>query len=83
MTGHVGAGLAELIYGALIVGIVSDYVIRPRLVGSEKGVPAILMFVALFGGVETFGVIGLILGPVIATLSLAVLKTYAREVSRP
>jgi predicted PurR-regulated permease PerM len=83
ITGHVGAGLAELIYGALIVGIVSDYVIRPRLVGSEKGVPAILMFVALFGGVEAFGVIGLILGPVIATLSLAVLKTYAREVTRP
>ena len=81
LTGHVGAGLVELIYSALIVGIVSDYVIRPRLVGREKGVPAILMFVALFGGVESFGVIGLILGPVIATLSLAVLKTYAREVA--
>jgi len=83
ITGHVGAGLAELIYSALVVGIVADYVIRPRLVGSEKSVPAILMFVALFGGVEAFGVIGLILGPVIATLSIAVLKTYAREASRP
>ena len=81
LSGHVGAGLAELIYGALVVGIVADYVIRPRLVGSEKGMPAIVMFVALFGGVEVFGVIGLILGPVIATLSLAVLKTYAQEVA--
>jgi len=80
LTGHVGAGLVELTYGALTVGILSDYVIRPRLVGREKGVPAILMFVALFGGVEVFGIIGLILGPVIATLSLAVLKTYAKEV---
>jgi predicted PurR-regulated permease PerM len=79
LSGHVGAGLAELIYSVLMVGIVADYVIRPRLVGSEKGMPAILMFVALFGGVEAFGVIGLILGPVIATLSLAVLKTYAQE----
>ncbi len=79
LTGHLGAGLAELIYSALIVGILTDYIIRPRIVGSEKGVPAILMFVALFGGVEVFGVIGLILGPVIATLSLAVLKTYAQE----
>ncbi len=80
LTGHVGAGLVELVYSALIVGILSDYVIRPRLVGREKGVPAILVFVALFGGVEVFGILGLILGPVVATLSLAVLKTYANEV---
>jgi predicted PurR-regulated permease PerM len=81
LTGHVGAGLAELAYGVVVVGILTDYVIRPRLVGSEKGVPAILTFIALFGGVEVFGVIGLILGPVIATLSWAVLQTYARDVA--
>ena len=80
LTGHVGAGLAELIYGALVVGIVSDYVVRPRLVGSEQGAPAIVLFVALFGGVEVFGVIGLVLGPVIATLSMAVLRAYSDEV---
>jgi predicted PurR-regulated permease PerM len=80
LSGHVGAGFAVLIYSALVVGIVTDYVIRPQLVGSEKGVPAIVMFVALFGGIEVFGIIGLILGPVIATLSLAILKTYAQEV---
>jgi predicted PurR-regulated permease PerM len=81
MIGHPAAGVVELAYGAFAVGIVSDYVIRPRLVGNEEGVPAILVFVALFGGVEVFGVIGLILGPVIATLSMAILKTYVREVS--
>ena len=77
--GHVGAGIAELIYGALVVGILTDYVIRPRLVGRDKGVPAIVMLASLFGGVETFGVIGLILGPVIASLALAVLRTYAGD----
>jgi predicted PurR-regulated permease PerM len=80
-SGHVVAGLIELIYSALTVGIASDYVIRPRLVGREKNIPAILMFVALFGGVQVFGIIGLILGPLIATLSMAVLKTYELEVA--
>ncbi len=79
-TGHAGAGLVELVYSALTVGIASDYVIRPRLVGREKSVPSVLMFVALFGGVEVFGVIGLIVGPVIVTLSFAILATYDREV---
>jgi predicted PurR-regulated permease PerM len=81
LTGHAGAGLVQLTYGALVVGVVSDYVIRPRLVGREGGVPAIFTFIALFGGVEVFGMIGLILGPVIVTLSVAILKTYARQVA--
>jgi len=80
MAGHAGAGLVELIYSALTVGIASDYLIRPRLVGREKSIPSIFMFIALFGGVEVFGIIGLILGPVIVTLALAILRTYEREV---
>jgi len=81
--GHTGAGLFQLIYSALMVGIASDYFLRPRLVGREKHVPSLLMFIALFGGVQVFGIIGLILGPMIATLSLAVLKTYERQVAAP
>jgi predicted PurR-regulated permease PerM len=79
--GHVGAGVAQLIYSALTVGIFTDYIVRPRLVGHERGVPTILVFVALFGGIEVFGVIGLILGPVLVTLSWAILKTYAQAVA--
>ncbi len=81
VTGHFASGLIELIWGALIVGIVSDYVIRPRLVGSERGVPAVLTFVGLFGGVEVYGLIGLVLGPVIVTLAIAILRTYQQEVA--
>lgn len=80
-TGHVGRGVAELVYGALVVGILTDYVIRPKLVGSDDGVPTVLTFVSLFGGVEVFGVIGLVVGPVIVTLCVAVLKTYEQELA--
>jgi predicted PurR-regulated permease PerM len=81
LTGHSIAGLSELIYSALTVGIISDYIIRPRLVGRQKIVPSVFMFIALFGGVAVFGVIGLIVGPVLVTLCLAVLKTYERQVT--
>jgi predicted PurR-regulated permease PerM len=80
-TGHVGAGLFLLIFSALFVVGASDYFVRPRLVGSDKDVPVLLTFVSLFGGVEVFGLVGLVLGPVIVTLSLAVLKTYQAEVT--
>ncbi len=80
-SGHVVAGLLTLIYSALIVGVASDYFIRPRLVGSDKNVPVLFTFVSLFGGVEVFGLVGLVLGPVIVTLSIAILKTYQVEVA--
>jgi predicted PurR-regulated permease PerM len=80
-TGHVVAGLISLIYSALVVGVATDYFLRPRLVGGDKNVPLLLTFVSLFGGVEVFGLVGLVLGPVIVTLSLAVLKTYQVEVA--
>src|SRR5258708_26985213 len=80
LAGHAGGGLVELVYSALTVGIASDYFIRPRLVGRQRSIPSIFMFIALFGGVSVFGIIGLILGPVTMTLSLAILRTYERGV---
>jgi predicted PurR-regulated permease PerM len=75
-TGQPGHAILDLAWGALVVIGLSDYVIRPRLVGDEESV-ALLMFVALFGGVEAFGLPGLILGPVIMALAVAVLRLYA------
>lgn len=84
-TGHLAAGIFELAWGALVVSVVSDYVIRPRLVGGRGHVPTLLTFISLFGGVRVFGLLGLILGPVIASVALAMLRTYDRELceSRP
>jgi predicted PurR-regulated permease PerM len=76
--GSLGAGVVELAWGALVVVGFSDYVIRPRLVGDE-GMPAILTFLALFGGLEVLGLPGLIAGPVLMALAVAVLRLYARE----
>jgi predicted PurR-regulated permease PerM len=60
-----------------VVGF-SDYVIRPRLVGDEA-MPAVLTFIALFGGLEVMGLPGLIVGPVVMALAVAVLRLYAHE----
>jgi predicted PurR-regulated permease PerM len=77
-TGHPGGGIGLLIWGAVMVVGLSDYVIRPRLVGDEA-TPAILVFVALFGGLEMLGLSGLIMGPIIMSLATATLRLYARE----
>jgi len=79
-TGHPGAGIFELLWGGFVVVGLSDYVIRPTLVGGHGHVPTLLTFISLFGGVEVFGLLGLIIGPVIASVALALLRTYDREI---
>lgn len=79
LTGHVGAGIFVLVWGLVLIVAASDYVIRPRLVGGEGETPALVTFAALFGGVEVFGLKGLILGPVLMLLAVAVLRIYGRE----
>jgi len=76
--GSPGPAVLVLAWGALVVVGFSDYVIRPRLVGDE-GMPTILTFLALFGGLEALGLPGLIAGPVLMALAVAVLRLYARE----
>jgi predicted PurR-regulated permease PerM len=80
--GHPTMATVLLLWGALLVVGFSDYVIRPRLVG-EEGMPPILTFLSLFGGLETMGLAGLIAGPVIMALAVAVLRLYVREGKTP
>ncbi len=83
LTGHPGGGICELVWGSLVVVGASDYVIRPRLIGGESELPSLLTFAALFGGVEVFGLKGLIVGPVVMSLAFAVLRLYTRESKLP
>jgi predicted PurR-regulated permease PerM len=78
-TGHAAKGVLELVWGGLVVVGVSDYVIRPALVGRHSAMPALFTFAALFGGVEAFGLIGLILGPLMMALSFSLLRLFAHD----
>ena len=46
------------------------------------GTPALLTFVALFGGLEVMGLPGLIVGPVVMSVALAMLRIYEAEALR-
>ena len=52
---------------------------RPRLVGGHGTMPPLATFVALFGGVEVFGLAGLIVGPLLMSISIAILRIFAKD----
>jgi predicted PurR-regulated permease PerM len=78
ITGHVGEGIAIFLIAAIIIGNI-DNVLTPRLVGREAGMHDLLIFFSTIGGISLFGVMGFILGPVIAALFLTILDIYGVE----
>ncbi len=79
LVGHPVLGTIELVWGALVVSVVCEYVIRPWLVGGDAHLPSLVTFAALLGGVQVFGLKGLVVGPVLMSLAIAVLRLYAIE----
>lgn len=77
-SGHTGSGVFELAWGSLVVVTFCDYVVRPRLVGRSKTMSTWMMFVALFGGIKLFGIVGLLLGPLLVGVAVAALRVYER-----
>ncbi|MBX3225956.1 MAG: AI-2E family transporter [Labilithrix sp.] len=78
--GHPVRALLLAIWGVLVVTSLADYVIRPRIVGRRGHGHPLLTLIALLGGIEVFGLAGLIIAPIIMSVSVAAFRIYEREV---
>lgn len=72
----VPTAIGLLAFGGLVV-FVADHFVRPALIGGSTRLPFIWVLLGILGGVESFGLLGLFLGPTL----LAVLITLWRELA--
>jgi len=74
------------IWGALVVSS-SDNFLRPKLVGGRVGLSELVMFFALLGGLRLFGLLGIVLGPVLFAIAASIVDVLsakpAEHPSRP
>jgi predicted PurR-regulated permease PerM len=63
-------------YGTFVISMV-DNVLRPILVGKDTKMPDYVVLISTLGGIQTFGLNGFILGPVIAAMFIAVWDIFA------
>ncbi len=61
--------------GVLVIGM-ADNLLRPVLVGRDTRMPDYLILLATLGGLGTFGISGLIIGPLIAALFITVWEMF-------
>lgn len=60
------------VWGALVIGSVDNF-LRPKLVGEKTRLHELLIFFSVLGGLQVFGIIGLVLGPVVVAITIALL----------
>ncbi len=78
-TGHVAKGLVLLGVGAAVISQL-DSVVRPLFVGKKMQASALVMMIAMLGGVKAFGFLGLFIGPVIVALIVALTEMLREEI---
>lgn len=65
--------------GAILM-FIADHLVKPLVIGNTTKLPFLLILLSVIGGVETLGLLGLFLGPVIITLSLTLLTALQKSV---
>ena len=76
-TGAFGKGLILMAFGAGVIGLV-DNLLRPYLVGKDTALPDYIVLISTLGGIALLGLNGLVVGPLIAALFIAVWDIAAR-----
>jgi len=78
LTGNLFVGISLLVFYAVIV-IVRN-VLEPKIVGDSLGMHPLLTLAAIFVGMKLFGVVGLILGPIVCALALTVYRASKKPI---
>ncbi len=78
VSGEYLKALGLLAFCALLVGSV-DNVLRPWIVGRDIQLHELLIFFGTLGGISMFGLLGFIVGPIIAALFVTIWQIYAEN----
>jgi predicted PurR-regulated permease PerM len=78
VTGHPYMAIFLAAWGLGVVGLV-DNVVKPLLIKRGMDLHGGVVFFSLIGGLAAFGAIGLLLGPLVVAMFLALLRMYHRD----
>ncbi|MCY1071341.1 AI-2E family transporter [Nannocystis sp. RBIL2] len=68
-------GILLALWGVLVISLVDNF-LRPRLVGKRAKLHELFIFFAVLGGLQVFGLIGLVLGPVVLAIALSLFEAF-------
>ncbi len=78
--GHPVRAILLAAWGIVAITSLADYWIRPRIVGASGHGHPLLTLIALLGGIEVFGLAGLLVAPIVMSVFVAAFRLYEREI---
>jgi predicted PurR-regulated permease PerM len=79
-TGHWGATIFLAVWALLIVA--AEQLLRPMISARHGSVPTLAVFIGAIGGVAVFGFLGIVIGPVLLSLVVALVRIAEEGVVR-
>jgi predicted PurR-regulated permease PerM len=77
-TGDWTRAIVLAVFGTAVISTIDNF-LRPRLVGGRVGLSELVMFFSLLGGLQVFGVLGIVLGPVLFAIAAAIVDVLSDE----
>ena len=68
-------GIGLILFGTFVISMV-DNILKPLIIGGRTKMPAIVIFFSVLGGIKAFGIIGLIMGPLIMAVFVSVFEIF-------
>ncbi len=77
-TGEPSIAIAFLLFNGILTMNI-DNVIKPKLIGDEAKMHPLLVLLSILGGLNVFGFIGFIVGPVITAVCILIIEFYVKD----
>ncbi|MGA8554257.1 MAG: AI-2E family transporter [Candidatus Acidiferrales bacterium] len=74
--GHIVAGIILALFCSVIVGLV-DNVVRPWVISGRAEMGGLVVFISVLGGISAFGLLGVVVGPIVVATGASLLDLYA------
>jgi predicted PurR-regulated permease PerM len=78
LTGHWVQAIILTAWGGVVISSVDNF-LRPKLVGGRVGLNELVMFFAVLGGLQLFGILGLVIGPVVFAVAGSILAALSEN----
>ncbi|MGC1106714.1 MAG: AI-2E family transporter [Candidatus Acidiferrales bacterium] len=81
VTGHWGKAILLAVILTIVAGIVDNFM-RPLFLSGRARMNGLIVFIAVIGGIAVFGLLGIVLGPIIVAAAASVLDLHAKTSHR-
>jgi predicted PurR-regulated permease PerM len=81
LLGEIGEGIVLLAMGTLVISTIDNF-LRPWIIGNRSRMPFLALFFSVLGGIKLFGLIGIVMGPLILALFVSTIDIFRRTVQK-